>query len=220
MRILLIEDDELIGQGLEKLMQSRGYQVVWRQSAEKAINDVHGLEIDVVILDLNLPGMDGIQWLKQIRSEEYTLPVLILTARDALHDRVKGLDAGADDYLLKPFAFDELEARVRALYRRTVGRSDETLVHNGLSINLKTREVEFDHQRIDLSRREYSLLLYFTERSGRVITRRQLEEALYEKDDNPESNALEVHVHSLRKKLGKAFIRTIRGVGYQWVNKE
>jgi DNA-binding response OmpR family regulator len=217
MKLLVIEDDELIGQGIQNLFISRDHHVEWLTSANVALECIDQNSFDIVILDLNLPGQDGLGWLKAARASGMALPVLILTARDALEDRVRGLDIGADDYLLKPFAFDELEARTRALYRRLVGRSDETITLGALHINLNSREVSLKGQTQELTRREYALLLYLIDHKGRVLTRRQLEEALYDLDENPESNALEVHIHALRKKLGKESIRTIRGIGYQWV---
>lgn len=156
--------------------------------------------------------MDGIEVLRKARGQGVSIPVLILTARDAIEHRITGLDSGADDYLVKPFDMDELDARLRALYRRAHGRSDETLVHGDIQIKTDAREVRFGQQLINLSRREYDLLLLMLDNKGRVLTRRQLEEKLYE--DDPESNALEVHVHNLRKKFGKQLISTVRGVGY------
>lgn len=212
MQVLLIEDDQLLGQGIQLNLQQRGYLVEWQQDGQQGLHAILDLQPDLVILDLNLPNMDGIEVLRKARGQGVSIPVLILTARDAIEHRITGLDSGADDYLVKPFDMDELDARLRALYRRAHGRSDETLVHGDIQIKTDAREVRFGQQLINLSRREYDLLLLMLDNKGRVLTRRQLEEKLYE--DDPESNALEVHVHNLRKKFGKQLISTVRGVGY------
>ena len=212
MRVLLIEDDQLLGQGIQLNLQRRGYLVDWLQDGEQGLQGVIDLHPDLVILDLNLPGLDGIELLRIARNRGASMPVLILTARDAIEHRITGLDGGADDYLIKPFDMDELDARLRALYRRAHGRSDEILNHGEIEIRTGAREVFFQQQPVSLGRREYELLLLLLDNRGRVLTRRQLEEKIYE--DDPESNALEVHVHNLRKKLGKSLITTVRGVGY------
>lgn len=212
MRLLLIEDDNLLGQGIQLALQARGYRTDWLQNGTQGLAGLLDTQPDLVILDLNLPDLDGLEVLRQARGRGVTCPVLILTARDAIEDRIAGLDSGADDYLIKPFSLDELEARVRALHRRAHGRADEQLTVGELSINTSARQVTYCGQAITLGRREYDLLLTLLDARGRVLTRRQLEERLYE--DDPESNALEVHIHSLRKKLDRSLIRTIRGVGY------
>ncbi len=212
MRLLLIEDDYLLGQGIQLNLIQRQYQVDWVRDGRQGLQALRDLQSDLVILDLNLPGLDGIELLRRARSQGAAMPVLILTARDAVEHRIEGLDSGADDYLIKPFDLDELDARLRALYRRAHGRCDETLIHGDIRIHTASREVLYRDTPVCLGRREYDLLLLLLDNRGRVLTRRQLEANLYE--DDPESNALEVHIHNLRKKLGKQLITTVRGVGY------
>lgn len=216
MRLLLIEDDPLLGQGIMLALQARNYRVDWQQTGSAGLQVMQQDSAGVVILDLNLPDMDGLEVLRQARQQGVATPVLILTARDAIEERITGLDKGADDYLVKPFDLDELEARIRALHRRASGRDQECIEHGDLTINTAAREVKFQSQPIPLGRREYDLLLSLLNAKGRVLTRRQIEEEIYE--DDPESNALEVHIHALRKKFGKSLIRTVRGVGYMVEN--
>ncbi|WP_261841197.1 response regulator [Aliamphritea ceti] len=211
MRILLIEDDPLLGQGIQLNLQQRGYRVDWVEAGEPGVSAVLDLRPDLLILDLNLPDIDGLEVLRRIR-REVELPVLILTARDSISHRVEGLDNGADDYLVKPFDLDELEARIRALQRRAAGRSQALLTYRDISIDTQARQVTLQGELVSLGRREYDLLMYLLESAGRVLTRRQIEAQLYE--DDLESNALEVHVHNLRKKFGKNLVKTVRGVGY------
>ncbi|MCO4758793.1 MAG: response regulator [Oceanospirillaceae bacterium] len=216
MRLLLIEDDPLLGQGIMLALQARNYRVDWQQTGSAGLQVMQQDSAGVVILDLNLPDMDGLEVLQQARQQGIATPVLILTARDAIEERITGLDKGADDYLVKPFDLDELEARIRALHRRASGRDQEYIEHGDLTINTAAREVKFQNHSITLGRREYDLLLSLLNAKGRVLTRRQIEEEIYE--DDPESNALEVHIHALRKKFGKSLIRTVRGVGYMVEN--
>ena len=216
MRLLLIEDDPLLGQGIMLALQARNYRVDWQQTGSAGLQVMQQDSAGVVILDLNLPDMDGLEVLRQARQQGVATPVLILTARDAIEERITGLDKGADDYLVKPFDLDELEARIRALHRRASGRDQECIEHGDLTINTAAREVKFQNHSITLGRREYDLLLSLLNAKGRVLTRRQIEEEIYE--DDPESNALEVHIHALRKKFGKNLIRTVRGVGYMVEN--
>lgn len=216
MRLLLIEDDPLLGQGIMLALQARNYRVDWQQTGSAGLQVMQHDSAGVVILDLNLPDMDGLEVLQQARQQGIATPVLILTARDAIEERITGLDKGADDYLVKPFDLDELEARIRALHRRASGRDQEYIEHGDLTINTAAREVKFQNDSMTLGRREYDLLLSLLNAKGRVLTRRQIEEEIYE--DDPESNALEVHIHALRKKFGKSLIRTVRGVGYMVEN--
>ncbi|MBE9398173.1 response regulator [Pontibacterium sp. N1Y112] len=216
MRLLLIEDDPLLGQGIMLALQARNYRVDWQQTGSAGLQVMQHDSAGVVILDLNLPDMDGLEVLQQARQQGIATPVLILTARDAIEERITGLDKGADDYLVKPFDLDELEARIRALHRRASGRDQEYIEHGDLTINTAAREVKFQNHSMTLGRREYDLLLSLLNAKGRVLTRRQIEEEIYE--DDPESNALEVHIHALRKKFGKSLIRTVRGVGYMVEN--
>lgn len=212
MNILLIEDDPLFGQGLKLNLKERGYRVDWLQDGCRGLAAIQDTNAELVILDLNLPGMDGMQVLKKARRHGHDIPILILTARDAIEHRLGGLNNGADDYLLKPFELDELDARLHALYRRAHGRSSESLQHGDIRIHTGRREVSVHDEIIPFSRREYDLLMLLLDNRGQVMTRRRLLEQLYE--DDPQSNALEVHIHHLRKKLGKSLIKTIRGVGY------
>ena len=214
MRILLVEDDGMIGEGVRKWLRGEGFSVDWvtdGQSAELAVdNGVY----DLMLLDLGLPKKDGLAALKSLRKRGHRLPVLVLTARDAVPDRVKGLDSGADDYMVKPFDLEELSARIRALLRRHAGRADPVQTVGSVSFNAATREVLRDGQPVHLSARELALLRAFLDRPGAVLSRAQLEEKLYGWAEEIESNAVEVHIHALRKKLGHDFIRNVRGLGY------
>jgi len=213
-RLLLVEDDPMIGEGVRKGLRQEGFAVDWVQdgrAAERAIdNDVY----DLLLLDLGLPGKDGIDVLASLRRRGNAIPVLILTARDAVSDRVKGLDIGADDYLVKPFDLEELSARVRALLRRKSGRADPVIQIGNVTLNPATHEVFLDANPVALSAREFALLHALADRPGAVLSRAQLEEKLYGWSEEVESNTIEVYVHSLRRKLGQDFIRNVRGVGY------
>lgn len=214
MRLLLVEDDSMIGSSVRQGLQQEGFTVDWvrdGRAAELAIaNDVY----DVLLLDLGLPRKDGLDVLRTLRHRGNRMPVLILTARDAVADRVNGLDAGADDYLVKPFDLDELAARVRALMRRQSGRAEPVMQVGGLTLNPATHEALLHGKPVLLSAREFALLHAFLDRPGAVLSREHLEEKLYGWGEEVESNAIEVYIHSLRKKLGQDFIKNIRGVGY------
>lgn len=212
MHVLLVEDDPLLGQVIEIKLQERQYQVDWIQSGSAVHSTVRNLHPDIIILDLNLPDIDGLEILKRLRAENISTPVLILTARHAVEERVNGLDLGADDYLTKPFEMDELEARLRAVQRRLHGRSKEEITFGDIKIDSAARQVFFKESPIEASRREFDLLVLLLNNTGRVMTRAKIEATLYA--DDVESNALEVHIHNLRKKLGKELISTVRGVGY------
>ncbi|MEW9897493.1 response regulator [Chitinivorax sp. PXF-14] len=214
MRILLIEDDALLGDGIMAGLKQAGHTVDWLRdgiAAESALNTDH---FDAVVLDINLPRQDGLSLLKKRRAAGDSTPVLLLTARDTVADRVRGLDAGADDYLVKPFALDELAARLRALIRRGHGRPASLIEHGELSIDPAEHTVQRNGAPVELSPREFALLSHLLEHRGQVQSRAQLETALYGWSEDVDSNAVEVHVHHLRKKLGTELIRTIRGVGY------
>lgn len=214
MRILLVEDDQLLGDGIKKGLHQFGYTVDWVTDGAAAEHAILSESIDLVLLDLGLPKFDGLTVLQNIRDEGVSTPVLILTARESIEDRVKGLDSGADDYLTKPFELDELLARVRALIRRSTGRADSTLYYRNISLNPASHEVTLDKQPINLPRREFALLQKLLENSGQVLSREQLMQSIYGWEEDVDSNALEVHIHNLRKKLSADFIRTIRGIGY------
>ena len=214
MRVLLVEDDLMIGESVRKGLMQDGFAVDWVEdglAAEVAL-DAHAY--DLMLLDLGLPRKSGLEVLKSLRRKGVNLPILIATARDAVADRVEGLDAGADDYLVKPFDLDELAARIRALLRRAAGRSDPVMRHRGIELDPAARAVTRDGQSIPLSARELALLQAFMDRPGTVYSKAQLEEKLYGWGGEVESNTVEVYIHALRKKLGADFIQNVRGVGY------
>ena len=214
MRILLVEDDPELGDGLTIGLRQAGFAVDWVKDGNSADLALQAETFDLLVLDLGLPRLSGMEVLTRARGRGQTLPVLILTARDATGDKVAGLDAGADDYLVKPIDLDELSARIRALTRRSAGRAVPVLTHGELALDPAAHSVTLGGQAVDLSSREFSLLQLLLENAGRVLTRSQLEQSLYGWRDEPDSNALEVHIHHLRKKLGGELIRTLRGVGY------
>lgn len=214
MRILLVEDDAMLGAGVRRGLQQAGHAVDWVQDGQAADVALAGEPYDVVLLDLGLPRKSGLDVLRDLRRRGRHVPVVILTAQDAVPERVAGLDAGADDYLVKPFDLDELAARIRAVQRRSVGRAEPVLENGALTLNPATHEVFLAGAPISLSAREFSLLHALLEHPGRPISRSRLEERLYGWSGQVESNAVEVHVHSLRRKLGAEWIKTLRGVGY------
>ena len=214
MRILLAEDDLLLGDGIRAGLRLEGDTVEWVTDGVAAENALVTDEFDLLVLDLGLPRKDGLEVLRSLRRRGDLTPVLILTARDKVADRVAGLDAGADDYLTKPFDLDELLARVRALTRRHTGRAAPLLKHGELSLDPATHQVSLAGAPVDLAPREYALLRLLLEQRGKVLSRARLVEALYGWDGDLESNAIEVHVHHLRRKLGNQLIRTVRGIGY------
>ncbi len=214
MRILLVEDDDMIGEAVVDGLKSEGYTVDWVKDGREASIAIDTTPFSLIILDLGLPGKDGINVLKDLRRRKNQTPVLIATARDTVSDRIAGLDAGADDYLIKPFDLDELSARVRALLRRSAGRADPIIQRGRLTINPSTREVIFNGESVILSGKEYALLFALAERKGIVLSRSQLEDKLYNYNSLIGSNAIEVHIHHLRKKLSEDSIKTVRGVGY------
>ena len=217
MRVLLVEDDELLGDGLQRALKADGYTVDWIKAGNQVVPALEQEHFDLVLLDLGLPGMDGVSALRLLRKRDHPVPVLILSARDQLDDRVAGLDAGADDYLVKPFDLAELRARIRARLRRGNQEVVNEIIVGELRISPDTMEVWRGDQTVALSRREFALLLELASHRGRVMTRERLEQALYGWQEDVESNVLEVHIHHLRKKLGSELIRTVRGVGYSMV---
>ncbi len=208
MRILLVEDDRLIGEAIRLACKDETYAVDWVQTGETALSVATTQEYGLALLDLGLPGKDGLEVLRQLRQQKYTLPVIIITARDSVDDRIKGLDLGADDYLIKPFATNELLARMRALIRRHQGVADPLLGNGLLTLNPATREVTRDDQLSRLSAREYALLHALMLRPGTVLSRTELEERIYGWNEEVESNAVEFLIHTLRKKLGADAIKT------------
>ena len=222
MRLLLVEDDRMIGDSLRQALKIEGHAVDWVYDLSAARATLQSERFDAILLDLGLPDAPGapvkptggIELLKQLRGRGDATPVVVLTARDALPDRVTGLDAGADDYLVKPFELDELLARLRAVVRRHAGRADSALEHAGVRLDPATREVTKDGAPVLLSAREFAVLEALMQRPGAVLSRAQLEDRLYGWGDAVESNAVSVYVHQLRKKLGAEFIQSMRGVGY------
>ena len=223
MRLLLVEDDRMIGASLRQALRAEGHAVDWVYDATAANAALASERFDLVLLDLGLPApvsssspreAAGLDVLKSLRGRGDATPVIVVTARDATGDRVTGLDSGADDYLVKPFEMDELNARIRALMRRQAGRAAPLLRHAGVTLDPATREVTKDGVSVLLSAREFAVLEALMQRPGAVLTRSQLEDRLYGWGDAVESNAVSVYVHQLRRKLGADFIRSMRGVGY------
>ena len=214
MRLLLVEDDPMIGQGLEQALADAGYALDWVRQAGLAETALRTTQYDGVLLDLGLPDLDGIELLRRLRTRGESVPVLIVTARDAVTDRIAGLDAGADDYMVKPFDVDEMLARVRATVRRAAGRADSAYRFKGVVIDAANRQVSVENRSVELSAREWALLEPMIMRPGAVFSRNQLEEKLYGWREEISSNTVEVHIHKLRRKLGAELIRNIRGVGY------
>ncbi len=214
MRLLLVEDDTMIGESVLDLLRAESYAVDWVKDGEMADTALDSESYDLVLLDLGLPRRDGLAVLRRLRARKDRTPVLIATARDELAQRVEGLDAGADDYIVKPYEFDELLARIRALIRRAAGRAEPVYEHLGVSIDPATREVLVHGQPVVLSAREWAVLELLLARPGMILSRRQLEEKVYGWKDDISSNAVEVYIHGLRKKLGAALIQNVRGVGY------
>ncbi|WP_020677586.1 response regulator [Geopsychrobacter electrodiphilus] len=214
MRILLVEDDAMIAIAVRQGLIIEGYAVDWAQDAADAELALETEDYELVLLDLGLPDRSGLEVLADLRKKGNAVAVLILTARDAVADRIAGLDTGADDYLVKPFDLDELSARIRAVQRRQQGRAEPLLCHGTLCLNPASHKCTLNGLEITLSAKEFSLLQALIDRPGAVLSRAQLEEKLYSWGSEIESNAIEVHIHNLRKKLGADAIRTLRGVGY------
>lgn len=214
MRILLVEDDLPLATALHQSLRTEGFTANHVANAKSAMLTIETNECDMLILDLGLPDMDGLTLLKHIRKKNITLPVLILTARDSTEDKIRGLDQGADDYLSKPFDVNELIARLRVIERRLGTATSATITIGKVHLNCTSHEVHVADELVELSRKEYMLLKVLLEQAGRIQSREQLESKLYEWGEEVASNAVEVHIHHLRKKLPEAFIKTIRGVGY------
>lgn len=214
MRLLLVEDDPMIGESVLDLLRAEQYAVDWVRDGDAADTALRTQDYDLVLLDLGLPRQDGLSVLRRLRARRSRVPVLIATARDALAQRVEGLDAGADDYVVKPYEMDELLARIRALLRRASGRAEPVYEHQGVCINPATREVTVNGEPVLLSGREWAVLEPLLARPGLVLSRAQLEEKLYDWKHEISSNAVEVYIHGLRRKLGADLIQNVRGVGY------
>lgn len=215
MKLLIVEDDALLQSGLAQALSAQGYAVDCASTAAESNAFLRSGQYSLIVLDLGLPDRDGAMLLRQWRREGINVPVLILTARDALEDRVDGLDAGADDYLVKPFALVELQARVRALIRRFQGHSDNLLQQGDLTLNLSSQQVLLEERPLEITPKEFALLTRLLMRVGQNVHRETLQQDLYSWNDDPGSNTLEVHIHNLRRKLGKDRIKTVRGVGYR-----
>lgn len=214
MRVLLIEDDKLIGDGIKAGLIKMGFSVDWFTEGKQGLSALDSAPYDAVVLDLSLPGMDGLDILRTWRQNGHDEPVLILTARDALEQRVAGLQQGADDYLCKPFALIEVAARLQALIRRRHGQVQTTLNHGSVSLDPINLTVTYNDKPIYLKPKEFALLELLLRNEGRVLPRPLIEEKIYNWDDDVSSNAIEVHIHHLRKKFGSSFIRTVHGIGY------
>lgn len=214
MRILLVEDDPMLGSGIRSGLERSGFTVDWLMDGGGALQAVMNESFDLMVLDLGLPKVDGLSLLKKLREEGDKLPVLILSGRDTVSDRIAGLDHGADDYLIKPFDLEELHARVRALLRRKADRASPLIKHGALVLDPASRTVTFTGKPVALPSKEFVLLQLLLDNPGRVLSREQIEERLYGWRDTVESNTTEVHIHYLRKKFGKGLIVTVRGAGY------
>ncbi len=214
MRVLVVEDDSMIGQSLCSALRQSGYAVDWVREGREADTALLGERFALVLLDLGLPQRDGLEVLGAMRARKDSTPVIVVTARDSLSDRVRGLDAGADDYIVKPFELDELLARMRAVVRRHAGRGQSAIAVGGVTLDPSTREVTRNGTSLALSAREYAVLEALMLRPGAILSRAQLEDRLYGWGEELESNAISVYVHQLRRKLGEGFIHTVRGVGY------
>jgi two-component system response regulator QseB len=219
MRVLLVEDDRMIAKGLETALRQEGYAVDAMGDGRRPAEALRTSRFDLVLLDLGLPQRDGIEVLRELRTRGDSTPVIIVTARDDVRNRIEGLDAGADDYIIKPFDLDEMSARMRSVLRRAAGRGDPCIKHRGISLNPVTHAVERAGVAVLLSAHEFSVLEALLQRPGAVLSRAQLEDRLYGWSGQIESNAIEVYIHGLRRKLGSDAIRTLRGVGY-FVPKE
>ena len=218
MRVLLIEDDMLIGEGLKLGLTKQQFVVDWFEDGKQGFEALFTTDYDAVVLDLTLPKMDGMDILKKWRKENQDTPVLILTARDTLDERISGFQAGADDYLCKPFALMEVVVRLQALVRRRYQKSSTNLTIGGLVIDQNAHTVMLNNQPISLTAKEFKLLELFANNQTRVLSRTMIEEKLYSWDSELSSNALEVYIHNLRKKLGRSWIKTVHGIGYKLGN--
>ncbi|HEX2566084.1 MAG TPA: response regulator transcription factor [Burkholderiales bacterium] len=214
MRLLLVEDDGMVGQAVREGLRQDGFSIDWVQDGAAAETALRTEPYDCLLLDLGLPKKSGLDVLRGLRSRRNAIPVVVITARDAVPDRIAGLDAGADDYVVKPFDLEEVAARVRAVVRRRQGRGEPEIEHRGLVLKPAARQAEFRGAPLQLSRREFAVLEALAARPGSILSRQQIEQHVYGWGEEVESNAVEVFVHSIRKKLGPDFIVTVRGAGY------
>lgn len=217
MHIILVEDDAQLGAAIQRALERLSYTVTWLRDGRAAQAALADGSADLVLLDLGLPGRDGLDVLIETRRAHVATPIIVMTARDGLDARVAGLDAGADDYLVKPFHLEELAARIRSLMRRQHGLADNRLEAGALSMDLASAEVSFRGERLDLTRREFALLQTLMERTGRIVRREALENSIYGLDNIVGRSALEVLVHGLRRKLGADILQTVRGFGYMLI---
>lgn len=214
MRLLVVEDEQDLAKPLCKLLRDSGFAVDHAQSAEEAEEFLFATAYDAMLLDINLPGKTGLEFLQQVRRSKNLLPVLLLTARDTTKQKIEGFNTGADDYLVKPFVFEELYARLQALIRRSNGRASTSITRGPLELNSAARTLRKKGKQVHLSGREFAILSILMDNMGRVLNKQQIEEKLYDWDSDLDSNAVEVHISNLRKKLGSDIIKTIRGLGY------
>lgn len=214
MRLLLIEDDRALAHGIRVALSTEGYTLDWLDDGVSGLHALRSETFDLLVLDLGLPRLDGVELLRLIRSQKQGLPVLVLTARDGVAERIAALDEGADDYLVKPFDVDELKARIRALLRRSQGRAQPLIEHAGVSLDPASQQVRHLGEEIILTAMEYQLLHQLMVHPGKVVTRERLSTTLYGWQEKAESNTLEVLIHNLRRKLSASLIRTVRGIGY------
>jgi two-component system, OmpR family, response regulator QseB len=214
-RILLVEDDEMLGDAVREALRQESYVVDWVQDARAAMAALSTAAFSALFLDLGLPKSDGLSVLRWLRQNGHTTPVVIVTARDRVTDRIAGLDAGADDYLIKPFDIDELTARLRAITRRAAGSAESMLIAGEVVLDLRQRMVTYQGKPAALTAREYAVVELLMRKAGRLVTRTEIEEELYGFEDYIASNAIEVHIHNLRRKLGPHFIANIKGRGYR-----
>ncbi|SJL84569.1 response regulator [Vibrio palustris] len=214
MRLLLVEDDSLLGQSMVEALNRSGYTTDWVEKGQDVEIALKTEQFVSIVLDLTLPDMDGLEVLKRVRRAGHTLPILILTARDDIEDRVKGLDGGADDYLVKPFALEELLARLRVIIRRQSGYCDTNLTIGDLVLSLSEQSATYQEERLKLTNNEFKLLATLMTSAGRVLSKEQLSQSLHGWDDGANEKTIEVHIHNLRKKVPQQLIKNIRGVGY------
>jgi len=214
MRVLLVEDDSLLGKAVRTGLEQQGHAVDWIMDGNAAEAAAQTNDYAAVVLDIGLPGQDGMALLKKLRARGNTVPVVVITARDDIAERIAGLDGGADDFIVKPFDLQELSARLRAVVRRATGRASGDIVHGLLKVDPAARTVILDEKPITLTAREFAILTHLLEHRGKVLSKQQLQESLYSWSDEIESNTVEVHVHHLRRKLGRELIKTMHGMGY------